>query len=159
MIGIVWIRVLLCVGILAASSALAGCGAGAPLVVTPQHVAAYGTAVFEASPDSVLRACVVALQMSGQRVQVTEPSMGLVVAWPDAFAPSEVRPPHGYVVEVRPSSGGHTAVVATPTQPDEDAIRRGSPRPRWELTRERKAWERLFADIRSLVDRGRAEAP
>lgn len=160
MIGIAQSRALMCVVMLAGSIALAGCGASASAFMTPQHVDEYGTVVFEAPPDTVFRACVLALQMSGQRVQVAEKSTGLVVTWPDAVAPLEIRPPHGYVVEVRPSPGGRATVLATPTLlPDEDAIRRGTPPPRWELDREREAWGRLFTDIRSLVDREQGEAP
>ncbi len=129
--------------------ALAGCGASTPVLVTPQHVGAYGTASFEGSRDTVFRACLLALQMSGHHIEVAERSMGLVVTEPDAGLLPASRPRRGYVVEVRSSGDGRVTVSATPTSPKE---------PR-HLDPERAAWERLFGDIGDLVRRWQTDAP
>lgn len=145
-------------GVLAAVTLLAGCGASAPEVVTPQHVEAYGTASFDAPREAVFRACVVALQVSGHRIAAAEDSVGLVVTWPDGREPPGSRPRHGYVVELRSSPDGRVTVSATPGAAEHASLRAAAP-PGWELGRERASWERLFADIRSLLDRGQSEAP
>lgn len=139
--------------VLAIATLLAGCGATAPLVMTPQHVEAYGTAVFEAQPDTVFQACVLALQMSGQRIEVAEPSMGLVVTSPDGRATWRGKGHHGYLVEVKGLPDGRASVVATPAAAGAHAsVREGAP-PGWGVDRERMAWERLFTDIRDIIDR------
>lgn len=145
---------LACAGVLATTALLAGCGASAPVVVTPRHVEAYGTASFEAPREAVFRACLLALQMSGHRIAAAESSLGLVVTWPDGRESPGRKPRHGYVVELRGSPDGRVTVVATPGAGDEHAsLRHAAPR-WWELGGERAAWERLFGDIRDLIERG-----
>ena len=137
---------------LTVAAALAGCAASAPGVVTAQHVQAYGTATFEEdpeAPDTVFRACVLALQMAGHRIEVADRSAGLVVTEPDGRLLPGSRPHHGYRVEVRSSPDGRVTVSATPSARKE--LR--------QLDRERALWERFFADIRDLVGRWRAESP
>ena len=145
-------RLFAAAALLTAAAPLAGCGASAPVVVTAQHVQAYGTATFEEdpeAPDTVFRACVLALQMAGHRIEVAERSAGLVVTEPDGRLLPGSRPRHGYRVEVRSSPDGRVTVSATPEAPDE--LR--------DLDHERALWERLFADVRDLVGRWRAESP
>jgi len=138
---------------------LAGCGASIPAFVTPQHVESYGTALFHGSSDTVFRACVLALRRSGHRIEAAERSTGIVVTGPDGRLVAEERPRHGYVVQLRSSPDGRVTVVATPAAADEPACLQGGALPRRDLDRERAAWERLFADIRALMDHWGAEPP
>ncbi len=145
-------RLFAATALLTAAAPLAGCGASAAVVVTAEHVKAYGTATFvedPEAPETVFRACVLALQMAGHRIQVAERSAGLVITEPDRHLPPGRRPRHGYVVELRSSPAGRVTVAANPTAPKE---------PR-QLAHERAAWERIFADMRDIVDRWRAESP
>lgn len=153
------VRIIANTLVLVLSCLLAGCGGSAPAVVSPRDVEEYGTAAFTEPRDTVFRACVLALRRSEQRIRVAEPSTGLIVTWPDALAAPSARAAHGYLVEVIGLPDGRVQVVATPTSADEAAAQREVAPPRWELGRERAAWERFFADVQSLIERRRDAPP
>jgi hypothetical protein len=149
-----WLRFFL---MLFAVAIMAGCAGPTGRPLTPNDVASYGTARFDAPTGKVFSAVQGALKSEGYQVASADSSKGLIktnrklvraVAVGNDMSAQAIEITRQYLVKVRPA-GSATVVVAEPRvfQGDLD-LSDGNV---WDIEGpmgERKLWSQLFRDIK-----------
>lgn len=155
---------------LAGLLSVAGCRGSRLVPLTPDEIATYGTAAFEAPRERVFRACVAALEANGYTIARDDAAAGLIVTERmqarSARLAEDEELLRRYEIALRPAAGAAIEVVATPLgsvarrAPHATSSPRDTgPETAWTPEDERAEWRRLFTAIRGHLTMDSAAAP